>query len=57
MGTPAFVLGFFVALGGWTATLITRQFDLLISPPTVEKNIDVKVENTENKEKENDRRN
>jgi hypothetical protein len=57
MGASAFVLGFFVALGGWTATKLTNRVDNIINPPKVEKNIDVKIENTENKEKENDRGN
>jgi hypothetical protein len=57
VGTSAFVLGFFVALGGWTATKLTNRVDAIIDPPKVEKNIDVKIEKTENKEKENDRGN
>ena len=37
MGTSAFVLGFFVALGGWTATKITKQVEDKIVQEKVEK--------------------
>jgi hypothetical protein len=58
MGTSAFVLGFFVALGGWTATKITKQIDDIIDPPKITKKVDDKIveEKVETKEKENDRR-
>lgn len=57
MGTSSFVLGFFVALGGWTATKITKQIDELIEPPKITKNVDEKivegkVENKKEKENE-----
>ena len=59
MGASAFVLGFFVALGGWTATKITKQADDLIDPPKIIKPADDKIvkQKEENKEKQNDRRN
>ena len=59
MGTSAFVLGFFVALGGWTATKITKQIDDRFDPPKIIKQVDDKIveEKVEKKEKENDRRN
>ena len=58
MGTSAFVLGFFVALGGWTATKITKQIDNIIDPPKITKEVNDKIVElkVENKEKENDRR-
>lgn len=46
MGASAFVLGFFVALGGWTATKLTKQVDIIIDAPKIEK-----------KENQDDRRN
>jgi len=59
VGTSAFVLGFFVALGGWTATKLTNRVDAIIDPPKITKQVDDKIveEKVENKEKENDRRN
>jgi hypothetical protein len=59
MGTSAFVLGFFVALGGWTATKITKHIDDIIDPPKITKQVEDKIveEKVEKKEKENDRRN
>jgi hypothetical protein len=56
MGTSAFVLGFFVALGGWTATKITKQIDDIIDPPKITKKVDDKIveEKVEKKEKENE---
>ena len=59
MGTSAFVLGFFVALGGWTATKLTKQIDDIIDPPKIIKKVDDKIveEKVEKKEKENDRTN
>ena len=58
MGTSAFVLGFFVALGGWTATKITKQIDDIIDPPKIAKPADNKIveQKVEQKEKQNDRR-
>jgi hypothetical protein len=46
MGASAFVLGFFVALGGWTATKLTKEIDLIIEPPKIEatKPVEVVVE-------------
>lgn len=55
MGTSAFVLGFFVALGSWTAGKITKHVDIILYPPKIEKT--EKVEKPEIKEEENDRRN
>jgi hypothetical protein len=59
MGTSAFVLGFFVALGGWTATKLTKQVDDLLDPPKITKPSDDKIveQKVEQKEKEDDRRN
>ena len=58
MGTSAFVLGFFVALGGWTATKLTKQIDDIIDPPKITRPADDKIveQKVENKEKQNDRR-
>lgn len=58
MGTSAFVLGFFVALGGWTATKLTKHVDDLIDPPKITKPADDKIveQKVESKEKQNDRR-
>ena len=55
MGTSAFILGFFVALGSWTAGKITKQVDVILHPSKIEKT--EKVEKAEIKEEENDRRN
>ena len=57
VGTSAFVLGFFVALGGWTATKLTNRVDAIIDPPKItkpadDKIVEQKIENN-NKEKEN----
>jgi len=56
MGTSAFVLGFFVALGGWTATKITKHIDDIIDPPKITKEVNDKIveEKVEKKEKENE---
>ena len=58
MGASAFVLGFFVALGGWTATKLTKQVDDMIDPPKITKPADDKIveQKVETKEKQNDRR-
>lgn len=58
MGTSAFVLGFFVALGGWTATKLTKKVDDIIDPPKITKPADDKIveQKVEQKEKQNDRR-
>jgi len=58
VGTSAFVLGFFVALGGWTATKLTNRADAIIDPPKITKPADDKIveQKVETKEKENDRR-
>jgi hypothetical protein len=58
VGTSAFVLGFFVALGGWTATKLTNRVDAIINPPKITKPADDKIveQKVETKEKENDRR-
>jgi hypothetical protein len=58
MGTSAFVLGFFVALGGWTATKLTKKVDDMIDPPKITKPADDKIveQKVEQKEKQNDRR-
>jgi len=58
MGTSAFVLGFFVALGGWTATKLTKKVDDMIDPPKITKPADDKIveQKAEQKEKQNDRR-
>jgi hypothetical protein len=58
VGTSAFVLGFFVALGGWTATKLTNRVDAIIDPPKITKPADDKIveQKVETKEKENDRR-
>jgi hypothetical protein len=54
MGTSAFVLGFFVALGGWTATKLTNRVDKIIDPPKLEKQVEDKIDKpkVENKDKE-----
>jgi hypothetical protein len=58
MGASAFVLGFFVALGGWTATKLTKEIDLIIEPPKIEatKPVEVvvkdKIQTTKEKENE-----
>jgi len=59
MGASAFVLGFFVALGGWTATKLTNRVDNIIDPPKITKQVDDKTvkEKVETKEKQNDRTN
>jgi hypothetical protein len=59
VGTSAFVLGFFVALGGWTATKLTNRVDNIIDPPKITKPADDKIveQKVETKEKENVRRN
>lgn len=58
MGASAFVLGFFVALGGWTATKLTKHVDDIIDPPKITKGVNDKIvePKVENKEKQNDRR-
>ena len=58
VGTSAFVLGFFVALGGWTATKLTNRVDAIIDPPKITKPADDKIveQKVETKEKQNDRR-
>jgi len=58
VGTSAFVLGFFVALGGWTATKLTNRVDAIIDPLKITKPADDKIveQKVETKEKENDRR-
>jgi hypothetical protein len=58
MGTSAFVLGFFVALGGWTATKLTNRVDNIIDTPKITKPADDKIveQKVESKEKQNDRR-
>lgn len=53
MGTSAFILGFFVALGGWTASHITKKIDSMIEPPKAEKQLEAEKET---KEKEDVRR-
>ena len=45
MGASAFALGFFIALGGWTASKVTKQVDIIIDPPKIEK-----IEKIEKKE-------
>jgi len=45
MGASAFALGFFIALGGWTASKVTKQVDTIIDPPKIEK-----IEKIEKKE-------
>ena len=59
MGASAFTLGFFIALGGWTATKLTKQIDDIIDPPKITKEVNDKIvePKVEQKEKENDRRN
>jgi hypothetical protein len=59
VGTSAFVLGFFVALGGWTATKLTNRVDAVIDPPKITKPAEDKIveEKVKPKEKENDRTN
>jgi hypothetical protein len=59
MGASAFTLGFFIALGGWTATKFTKQIDDMIDPPKITKPADDKIveQKVESKEKQNDRRN
>ena len=54
MGASAFILGFFVALGGWTATKITKKIDDVIEPPKIETKVNEKIETPkiENKDKE-----
>lgn len=58
MGASAFVLGFFVALGGWTATKLTKEIDLIIEPPKIEATkpveVIVKDKTQTTKEKENE---
>ena len=56
VGSSAFVLGFFVALGGWTATKLTNRVDVIIDPPKITKPAEEKIieQKVENKEKENE---
>jgi hypothetical protein len=58
MGASAFALGFFIALGGWTATKLTKRVDDLIDPPKITKEVNDKIveQKVEQKEKQNDRR-
>lgn len=58
MGASAFTLGFFIALGGWTATKLTKQIDDIIDPPKITKEVNDKIveQKVEQKEKQNDRR-
>ena len=55
MGASAFALGFFIALGGWTASKVTKQVDIIIDPPKIVQI--VQIEKLEKKEKEDDSRN
>lgn len=57
MGSSAFVLGFFVALGGWTATKLTKQIDDMFDPPKIEKQVESEKVTPAIKEKEDDRGN
>lgn len=54
MGTSAFVLGFFVAIGGWTASKLTKKIDDIIDPPKIESKVNQPIETPkiENKDKE-----
>ena len=58
MASYAFLLGFFVAIGGWTATKLTSRVDSLISPPKIEAKAqqEATAPKEEAKEKEDGRR-
>lgn len=58
MASYAFLLGFYVAIGGWTATKITSRVDTILNPPKIEAKADEKISTLEKetKEKEDVRR-